>query len=247
MKLIKIHYPANMSAVARCDDTSVNNAIVSFRGQALTDTPAKSNQNPFTSSSRLPVRKNKPNPLPPSNNSHKGNNMIAMKGFGKENSREIEDDLLTRENTRANTGYKTIKLQTVRVQMTTPKPPSPSSHFRKDIASGLKKPIVTAKTTAHTGKNGNGDGASSTPSPTNARSRRVKFIKEPIDNNGNSNDDECIVREIPYYDTTIPLTSCLKKEQTTRQSKGIGLDDEDLIVVKKLVYPPTPPKSRKKK
>ena len=242
-----------MSAVEKRDDNTAHNAIVSFRGQPLTDTPAKSSHLPFAPNSRLPVRKNKLLPLLSSNSNdlHKCNN-TSVRNFGKENVRESEDDLLTRENTKANTGYKTIKLQTVRVQMTTPKPPSPSSHFRKEIAGGLKKPISLTKATVNSGKNVSNEGDDKLPSsqsPLTGRSRRVKFIKQNIDNNGEGVFGEKIVREIPYYDTTIPLTSCLKKEPSimTRQNRNGGIDDEDLIVVKKLVYPPTPPKTRRKK
>jgi hypothetical protein len=245
-----------MSAVEKRDDNTAHNAIVTFRGQPLTDTPAKSTHIPFALNSRLPIRKNKflPLPSPNSNIDSRKCNTASVRNFGKENIRESDDDLLTRENTKANTGYKTIKLQTVRVQMTTPKPPSPSSHFRKEIAGGPKKPIAFTKITANSGKNVNNgceDKSLSSPSPPTGRPRRVKFIKQNIDNNeeGEGVFGEKVIREIPYYDTTIPLTSCLKKEPSvmTRQNRGSGMDDEDLIVVKKLVYPPTPPKTRKKK
>jgi hypothetical protein len=233
-----------MSAVAKRDDNSVDSAIITFRGQPLTDTPVKAINSPFVSNSRLPVRKNKLLSVLPSSNgatvpTYKNDNTKASRN---DKGGENEDDSLTRENTKANTGYKTIKLQTVRVQMTTPKPPSPSSHFRKDTTGGLKKLLTTVKSINRPEADSRDDEFLSSPSPPINRSRRVKFIKQ-IDESSK----EEIVREIPYYDTTIPLTSCLRKEPSIAILKNRSSEDEDLIVVKKLVYPPSPIKSRKKK
>ena len=227
-----------MSAVAQREDKSANSAIVSFRGQPLTDTPTKSVNSTFPSNSRLPVRKNKLLPLLAASNSSKYR-IDNAKSSRKDG--ENEDDMLTRENTKANTGYKTIKLQTVRVQMTTPKPPSPSSHFRRDALVGPKKHFTAAKNIVSPERKSNRE--DECPSPLMSRQRRVKFIKQTAENSGMKEE----VREIPYYDTTIPLTSCLKKEPSVTILRNRNSEDEDLIVVKKLVYPPTPIKSRKKR